>query len=407
MAFRWYNPRTWRMFGYTDPATGNYVEVDMEVGGKSTKAGVRVTTKTALSISMVWSCVKILSESLSGLPLKLYEDPEGDAPRKLVSQKDRALKLLRKPNPYMTMLNFLKFVVVNMALRGNAFALIERNRNGDPIGLIPLANDQVTIDTDEDLLYFVQPKDGERFPVSPENMLHFKIFSMDGIVGLSPIEYQAETMGLAKAGQQWSARFMRKGGFTGGYVIYKEFLTEKQQDQVMARFPDVRKGDADDIGKMAILQGGPSIVPAGLSQKDAQFIESQQFQEEALAGIYGVPLWLANRAGKTSIMGSNLEQQLIGYVTFGLKPYIDAVEDEFNDKLYGRTLRFVEFAVEGLLRADSAGRATLFAAALGGSGGSGWMTINEVRRKENLPPLDGPEYDRVSRWEMQTNAQQT
>ncbi|HFL2802177.1 TPA: phage portal protein, partial [Pseudomonas aeruginosa] len=241
MTFRWYNPRTWRMFGYTDPATGDYVEVDLEVGGKSTKAGVRVTTKTALSISMVWSCVKILSESLSGLPLKLYEDVDGE--RLLVSRKDGAQKLLRKPNPFMTRLNFLKFVVVNMALRGNAFALIERNRHGEPIGWIPLSIDLVTIDTDEDLLYWVQPKDGKPFPVSPENMLHFKIFSMDGIVGLSPIEYQAETMGLAKAGQQWSARFMRKGGFTGGYVIYKEFLTDKQQTQVMARFPDVRKAD--------------------------------------------------------------------------------------------------------------------------------------------------------------------
>lgn len=404
MAFRWYNPRTWRMFGYTDPTTGDYVEVDLEVGGKRTKAGVRVTTTVALSISMVWSCVKILSESLSGLPLKLYEDSDGD--RKLISRTDRAQKLLRKPNPYMTMLNFLKFVVVNMALRGNAFALIERNRNGEAIGLVPLALDSVTIDTEDELLYWVQPKGGERFPVSPENMLHFKIFSLDGIVGLSPIEYQAETMGLAKAGQQWSSRFMRKGGFTGGYVIYEQFLTEAQQQQVLAKFPDVRKGDADDIGKMAILQGNPKIVPAGLSQKDAQFIESQQFQEEALAGIYGVPLWLANRAGKTSIMGSNLEQQLIGYVTFGLKPYVDAVEDEFNDKLFRGTPRFVEFVVEGLQRADSAGRATLFAAALGGSGGSGWMTINEVRRKENLPPLDGPEYDRVTRWEIQTNAEQ-
>lgn len=404
MSFRWYNPRTWRMFGYTDPTTGDYVEVDLEVGGKRTKAGVRVTTTVALSISMVWSCVKILSESLSGLPLKLYEDSGGD--RKLISRTDRSQKLLRKPNPYMTMLNFLKFVVVNMALRGNAFALIERNRNGDAIGLVPLALDSVTIDTEDELLYWVQPKDGSRFPVSPENMLHFKIFSLDGIVGLSPIEYQAETMGLAKAGQQWSSRFMRKGGFTGGYVIYEQFLTEAQQQQVLAKFPDVRKGDADDIGKMAILQGNPKIVPAGLSQKDAQFIESQQFQEEALAGIYGVPLWLANRAGKTSIMGSNLEQQLIGYVTFGLKPYVDAVEDEFNDKLFRGTPRFVEFVVEGLQRADSAGRATLFAAALGGSGGSGWMTINEVRRKENLPPLDGPEYDRVTRWEIQTNAEQ-
>jgi HK97 family phage portal protein len=401
MAFRWYNPRTWGFFGYTDPTTGDYVEVDMEVGGKRTKAGVRVTTKTALSISMVWSCVKILSESLSGLPLKLYDEAAGT--RTMVKSKDRELKLLRKPNPYMTLLNFLKFVVVNMALRGNAFALIERNRNGEAIGFVPLDCNTVTIDTDDELIYWVTPKDGDRFPVSPENMLHFKLFSLDGIVGLSPIEYQAETMGLAKAGQQWSSRFMRKGGFTGGYVIYEQFLTKVQQAQVMEKFPDVRQGDVDDIGKMAILQGNPKIVPAGLSQKDAQFIESQQFQEEALAGIYGVPLWLANRAGKTSIMGSNLEQQLTGFITFGLKPYIDAVEDEFNDKVYRKNSRFVEFTVEGLLRADSAGRAAYYQAALGGSGGSGWMTINEVREKENQTPLDGDEYNRITRWEMQTN----
>ncbi|WP_372822481.1 phage portal protein [Pseudomonas parafulva] len=403
MAFKWYNPATWGFFGYTDPTTGEYVEADLEVGGKRTKAGVRITTKTALSISMVWSCVKILSESLSGLPLKLYDDTGGG--RKLISGNDRMLKLLRKPNPYMTMLNFLKFVVVNMALRGNAFALIERNGQGDVIGLVPLDGRTVKIDTEEDLLYTVTPSEGDPFPVSPEHMLHFKLFSLDGVVGLSPLEYQAETMGLAKAGQQWSARFMRKGGFTGGYVIYDNFLTDQQQAQVLKRFPDVRKADTDDIGKMAILQGGPKIVPAGISQKDAQFIESQQFQEEALAGIYGVPLWLANRAGKTSIMGSNLEQQLIGFITFGLKPYIDTIEDELNSKLFGNTSRFVEFVVEGLLRADSAGRATYLGAALGGSGGSGWMTINEARAKENLPLLEGEEYNRVTRWEVQKNGE--
>ena len=396
-------PEHRRFFGYTDPTTGEYVEVDLEVGGKTTASGIKVTAKTALSISMVWSCVKILSESLSGLPLKLYDDTGGG--RKLISGNDRMLKLLRKPNPYMTMLNFLKFVVVNMALRGNAFALIERNGQGDVIGLVPLDGRTVKIDTEEDLLYTVMPSEGDPFPVSPEHMLHFKLFSLDGVVGLSPLEYQAETMGLAKAGQQWSARFMRKGGFTGGYVIYDNFLTDQQQAQVLKRFPDVRKADTDDIGKMAILQGGPKIVPAGISQKDAQFIESQQFQEEALAGIYGVPLWLANRAGKTSIMGSNLEQQLIGFITFGLKPYIDTIEDELNSKLFGSTSRFVEFVVEGLLRADSAGRATYLGAALGGSGGSGWMTINEARAKENLPLLEGDEYNRVTRWEVQKNGE--
>ena len=393
---------SWSFFGFNDPKTGQYVEVQTDIGGQ-TRSGAVITPKKAMAIPIVWSCIKILSETVSGLPLKLYEDtPAG---RVVVSGSSRALRLLAKPNPYMTMLNFIKAAIVNMALRGNGYALIERADNGDFIGLVPVSADAVEIDLDDELIYWVTLK-GKRFPVSPENMLHFKLFSMDGINGLSPVEYQAETMGLAKTAQNWSAMFMRKGGFTGGYVIYDQFLTKVQQAQIMEKFPDVRKGDINDIGSMGILQGGPKIVPAGLSQKDSQFIESQQFQEEAIAGCYGVPLYLANRAGKTSIMGSNLEQQTSGFITFGLSPYIKAIEDEINDKLFGGTKLFVEFVVEGILRADSAGRATYYKGALGGSGGSGWMTINEVRRKENLPPLAGDEYDRVTRWEMQTNAQQ-
>ncbi|WP_449654747.1 phage portal protein [Thermomonas sp.] len=374
----------------------------MEVGGKSTKAGVRITATKALSIGIVWSCVKVLSESASGLPLKLYEDTGGT--RQLSTDK-RLLRLLRKPNPYMTRLNLLKAVVVNMALQGNAFALIERNDKGEWIGLIPLPVDSVKVDMDDGLTYWVTIRN-ERTPVSPENMLHFKLFSRDGVIGLSPVEHQAETMGLAKAGQDWSAHFMRKGGFTGGYVVYKEFLTKAQQEQVMEKFPDIRRGNIADLGKMGILQGGPEIKPAGISQKDEQFIESQQFQDEVLAGIWGVPLYLANRAGKTSIMGSNLEQQVSGFITFGLKPYLDAIETELNDKLFGETASFVEFVVEGLLRADSAARAAYYTAALGGSGGSGWMSVDDVREKENMPPLGG-EFSRVTRWEMQANANQT
>ncbi|MBV4512711.1 phage portal protein [Pseudomonas sp. SWRI22] len=399
MASRWYNPMSWSFFGFNDPKTGQYIEVNNEIGGQ-TRSGEVVTPKKAMAIPIVWSCVKILSETVSGLPLKLYDDlPAG---RALAKGNSRAARLLAKPNPYMTMLNFIKAIIVNMALRGNAFALIERNDAGEFIGFIPLGADSVEVNTDDDLIYWVTLK-GERFPVSPEFMLHFKIFSADGINGLSPVEFQKEAMGLAKAAQSWSSRFMRKGGFTGGYVIYDNFLTAEQQAQVLDKFPKIRDGDVEDIGKMGLLQGGPKIVPAGMTQKDSQFIESQQFQEEALAGIWGVPLYLANRAGKTSIMGSNLEQQTSGFITFGLSPYIKAIEDEINDKLFGGTTQFVEFVVEGILRADSAGRATYYGSALGGSGGSGWMTINEVRRKENLPPLVGEEYDRVTRWEMQTN----
>lgn len=402
MASRWYNPMSWSFFGFNDPKTGQYVEVNTDLGGE-TRSGEVITPKKAMAIPIVWSCIKILSETVSGLPLKLYDDlPAG---RVLAKGTTRAARLLAKPNPYMTMLNFIKAIIVNMALRGNAFALIERNDAGEFIGFIPLSADAVEVNTADELIYWVTLK-GQRFPVSPEFMLHFKIFSADGINGLSPVEFQKEAMGLAKAAQSWSSRFMRKGGFTGGYVIYDQFLTEAQQAQVLDKFPKIRDGDVEDIGKMGLLQGGPKIVPAGMTQKDSQFIESQQFQEEALAGIWGVPLYLANRAGKTSIMGSNLEQQTSGFVMFGLSPYIKTIEDEINDKLFGGTTLFVEFVVEGLLRGDSAARSSYYQAALGGSGGSGWMTINEVRRKENHPPLVGEEYDRVTRWEMQTNAKQ-
>src|SRR5699024_9644937 len=121
---------------------------------------------------------------------------------------------------------------------------------------------------------------GDKTLVSPEHMLHFKLFTMDGIVGLSPVEHLAETMGMSIAAQDWASRFMRKGGVSGGYIIYEGFLTGEQQKQILERFPDIRKDDANSLGSWGILQGNPKIVPAGLSQKDAQFIETQQFQEE-------------------------------------------------------------------------------------------------------------------------------
>lgn len=406
MKKRWYNPLTWGMFGYNNPKTGEYVEVDMSVGGKQTKSGVTITPKKALAIPIVWTCVKILSEAAAGLPLKLYEDKGGK--RELVTGKDRQLRLLRKPHPNITRLNYLKFVVSNLELRGNAYSIIDRNSDGEWIGTIPLVTDDTKpfIDPELGLLYETTIA-GEKTLISPENILHFKLFTTDGIIGLSPIEHLAETMGLSIAAQDWAARFMRKGGVSGGYVIYEGFLTKEQQSQIMEKFPDIRKEDANSLGSWGILQGNPKIIPAGLSQKDAQFIETQQLQEEALAGAYGVPLWLANRASKTSIMGSNLEQQLRGFVMFGLDPILKAVVDEFNDKIWENTERFVEFLVEGLLQADSAGRSAYYQAALGGSGGSGWMSIAEVRAKENLPELPDEEYNRVTRWEMNSNANET
>ena len=153
MASRWYNPMSWSFFGFNDPVTGQYVEVETDIGGQ-TRAGAVITPKRAMGIPIVWACIKILSETVSGLPLKLYDDLPGG--RVLAKSATRAARILAKPNPYMTMLNFIKSIIVNMALRGNAFALIERSESGEFIGLVPLGAESVEVNTDDDLIYWIK-----------------------------------------------------------------------------------------------------------------------------------------------------------------------------------------------------------------------------------------------------------
>lgn len=406
----WYNPKTWKFFGYTDPDTGTYVELDPLLVGRETKSGEFINDRRSMAIPMVWSCVKVLSETVSGLPLKLYEKKGNTRSEvhKTGFESKQVLRLLSRPHPNISRLNFLKAMVVNMALRGNAYAIIVRDSKGNWTGTIPVSSDCAYPDTSDSELGLVYrvTLNGKQTLVSPANMLHFRLFSMDGVNGLSPVQVMDETMGLALAAQNWAARFMQKGGFTGAYIIYKEFLTKEQREAIISKFPDIRRNGADSVGKAAVLEGGPSIIPAGLSQRDSQFIEMRQFTEEEIAGIWGVPLHLTKRASKTSGVGSNLEEQTRAFVMFDIKPYLDAIEDEFKQKLFFESDKYVEFAVEGLLRGNSAGRASYYQAALGGSGGSGWMSQNEVRAKENMAPLEDDKYNQITRWDMKNEPEQ-
>uniref|UniRef100_UPI00137B101B phage portal protein n=1 Tax=Escherichia coli TaxID=562 RepID=UPI00137B101B len=126
--------------------------------------------------------------------------------------------------------------------------------------------------------------------------------------------------------RDWASAYMRSGGWAGGYVIYKEFLNEEQQKQIRSSIPDIRRGGTEDIGKMGLLQGGPTIHNGSVSPKDSQFIESRQFEDEEISGAMGVPLWLINRMRTGSYVGNGLEQQIIAFVMFGLNPFLQIIE---------------------------------------------------------------------------------
>lgn len=391
-------PSTWFQ-ATVDKDTGAWRFMDLI--GRFTKSGNRVTEDGALKVPVFWSCVRVLATSASSLPLKAYKEQDGI--RKVDTGTDHRVRRSKRPNQYLSMPDFIEFAIVNMCVSGNAFAMIARNGQGEPTQLIPVAWSNVKINIDDAgvLTYEVTLPNGEITLVSYENMMHFKILSRDGIVGMNPVTYLAETLGLAIGARDWASAFMRTGGWSGGYIIYKEFLNKEQQSQIKSQIPDIRRGGVEDMGKMGMLQGGPSIVSTGMSPKDSQFLEVRQFSDEEISGAMGVPLWLINRMRSGSYVGNGLEQQIISFLMFGLNPYLKAFETEWNFKIYGSDqTSFVEFTRQAMMQMDSKARSDYYKAALGGSGSSGYMYINEVREKENLPPLEGEEYNRVTVWQF-------
>jgi HK97 family phage portal protein len=390
----WYDPTSWFIASNTTQQDHSYFDIEMQT---ATKSGANVSVKTALTVPVVWACVRLISNTIATLPIKLYETKDGQKTEHTGLNRF----LLKKVNGFMTIGVFLETAIVSLLLKGNFYALINRNGKGEVTGFTPMVDGQVTPHIlDGDLIYKMRISSGNDTLVSPENMLHFKIFSLDGICGLSLIEYLSETVGLLTTARDFSAYSLANGGFTGGLVVFDQFLTNVQREGVKARFQTIKQNGVQDVSKLVVLEGGAKFTPRTTSQKDAQFIESRSFDVVEFCGAIGVPPSMIGQTNGTSNFGTGIEQQNIGFVTYCLRYYITRIEEELNDKVFSKMSGDFrcEFIVNGLLRGDSAARASYYTAAVGGSAGSGWMSTNEVRKLENLPPIE--DGDEVTTWSM-------
>lgn len=174
-------------------------------------------------------------------------------------------------------------------------------------------------------------------------------------------------------------------------------MKQEQVDQLRGQFAERYQGVANSHRPL-LLTNGLKVQPITLNAADAQLLESRKFQIEDICRVFGVPPFMVGHTEKTTSWGSGVESMGIGFVKYTLQGHLTAIEQEFNRKLFKTANNFAEFAVEGLLRADSTARSNYYRAALGGSGGSGWMSVNEVRALENLPAIDGGEG--VSQWDQ-------
>ena len=362
------------------------------MGGSS--SGKVVTERTAMQMTAVYACVRILSEAIAGLPLNLYRyNAEGGKEKAF----DHPLYLLLhdEPNSEMSSFVFRETLMTHLLLWGNAYAQIIRNGKGEIVALYPLMPNKMTVNRDDNgQLYYIYQKSMEEAPKTKDfyvrretsDVLHIPGLGFDGLVGYSPIAMAKNAIGLAIATEEYGSKFFANGAAPSGVLEHPGTIKDpsKIRDSWMSQF-----GGSANSGKIAVLEEGLKYTPISISPEQAQFLETRKFQINEIARIFRVPPHMVGDLDKSSF--SNIEQQSLEFVKYMLDPWVVRWEQSIQRTLLTPSEKksyFVKFNVEGLLRGDYQSRMNGYATARQ----NGWMSANDIRELENLdriPPEEG------------------
>ena len=352
-----------------------------------TTSGKPVNERTAMQITAVYACVRILSEAIAGLPLHLYRyDGSGG---KVKAIEHPLYRLLHdEPNPEMTSFAFRETLMGHLLLWGNAYAQIIRNGKGEVLALYPLMPDKMTVDRDErGNLYYLYRQTQEDSPtlgntsqvyLRPSDVLHIPGLGFDGLVGYSPIAMAKNAIGVAAACEEFGAKFFANGAAPGGVLEHPSVV--KDPERLRESWNAVYQGSGN-AHRIAVLEEGVKYQPIGISPEQAQFLETRKFQIDEIARIFRVPPHMVGDLEKSSF--SNIEQQSLEFVKYTLDPWVVRWEQNICRSLLSveekKTL-FAKFNVDGLLRGDYQSRMNGYAIGIQ----NGFMSPNDVRSLENL-----------------------
>lgn len=339
-----------------------------------------VPPDAALQIAAVYSCVELLANTIGTLPLFVYKDVgEGRVP----ARDSRLWFLLHeRPNAWMTPSEFLSTMVVNRMLRGNAYARIERDAGGQPIALIPVSPDQMEVSIVEGGEVYVYYQDGEVSAWAPENVLHWKGMG-NGFMGLSKLDFMRASLNEGIHAQENANTLFGKGSKPTGVLQTDSALNETQLKALMARFGAQM---TSSTGGLLIADRGLKYTQMSLSPADAQLLETRKFSVEEICRWFGVPSVLVGANGVTT-WGSGIEQITKGFHTYTIGPLCKQLEQALERRLIGITERgiTIEFKTDAFLRTDQSSRAAFYSQ----MAQNGVMSRNEIRKLENLPPVEG------------------
>lgn len=351
-------------------------------------AGEIVTENSSLALSSVWACANLISGTISSLPFQVYRR-RSDGHREVFAGHPLYRVLHESPNYDQTAVDFWDYTSLSVDLFGNAYADIIRNRGGDVIALRPVKPDTVSVTrTESGPLRYRWSKDGRYYDKIDRDVLHIRGPGGDPLGGMSVLTFGRQSFSSAIAADRAAAGMFRNGMRPSGIVRFAEWLSPENRKIAHEALSKEYQG-AINAGRPFIAEGGMDFSSISITPEDAQMLETRGFSVEEICRFFGVPPVMIGHTSKTTSWPTGVEQQVLMFQKFTLRRRLKRIEQAVSMQLLSAEDRAkgvtVEFNLEGLLRGDSAARATFYQTMtqIGG------MTINEVRRLENLPPVAG------------------
>ena len=354
--------------------------------GRESAAGINVTHDEALKCPAVAVSIKVISESVAQLPFNVFFVSD-DGNREVVSSNpaQKLLSVHGRPNSWQTSFEYRRWATRQVALRGNAYSL-KQYVGGALDALVPITR-PVQIEQNDlgELVYKIARKDGSQVAYGQQDIFHLRGESDDGIVGVDPIRQNAEAIGVALAQDRFAAKMFSNGVKPSGVLEFPQKLDEAAFKRLKESF-DAAFGGADNAHKAIILENGAKFNSVSMTLDEAQLLDSRKLQRSIVASLFRVPPHMIGDLEKSTF--SNIESLARQFLDYGLMPWLDMWQQAVEQQLLTRSQRvshIAKFNVNAFLRSDTASRAQFYNAGITGL----WLSPNEVRENEDLPPRDG------------------
>ena len=353
-------------------------------GGSWSQTGLYVYPERALQASPVWGCVRLLSESIASLPIHIYR-------RLADGGKERAPEhplydlLHMAPNGLQTAFDFKRLLMVHALLWGNGYAQIHPGPRGAVDSLEVHHPDYVREEAipGARIRYQVKGSNGVERPVNDEDMFHIRGMCLDGVTGLSLMEYARDSIGLALAEVGYSSRFYSQNARPGGVLKHPAKLSPQAAERLRERWEAAHAG-LGQAHRVAVLEEGMEWQQTGMTNEQAQLILMLDWSVADVARYFNVPLHMIQAMTKTTSWGSGIEEMNIEFVTYSLLPWLVNWQDTIQkDLIVARRTYFAEFLLEALLRGKLGDRYTAYATGRQW----GWLSVNDIRSLENMNPI--------------------